>query len=191
MTWKPIPNHEGYEVSDSGDVRSWLPRNGSGGLASSPRLLTILPFADRPYLRVSLRGKTRRVHQLVLEAFVGPCPAGHIVMHIDDDPTNNALSNLRYGTPQDNSDDMVNKGRSCKGESHYKALVDDALRATIIAAAKNKQYYGGGAEVADDLALPANTVRKVIATHNIRARKEGKPIVSFKDRRTRSLVLET
>ena len=190
MTWKPIPNHEGYEVSDSGDVRSWLPINGRGGLASSPRLLTILPFADSPYLRVSLRGKTRRVHQLVLEAFVGPCPAGHVVMHKDDDPTNNALSNLRYGTHQDNSDDMINKGRSCKGESHYRALVDDALRASIIVAAKNKQYFGGVLEVADDLAIPVNTVRRVIESHNIRARKEGNPIVSFKGRRTRSQVLE-
>ena len=184
MTWKPIPNHEGYEVADSGDVRSWLPRNGSGGLASSPRLLTILPFADSPYLRVSLRGKTRRVHQLVLETFVGPCPAGHIVMHLDDNPTNNALSNLCYGTHQDNSDDMINKGRSCKGESHHRTLVSDTERASIIAAAKNKQYFGGVLEVADDLAIPVNTVRRVIESYNLRARKEGKPIVSFKDRRT-------
>ena len=183
MIWKPIPNHEGYEVSDSGAVRSWLPINGRGGLASSPRLLTILPFADSPYLRVSLRGKTRRVHQLVLEAFVGPCPAGHIVMHRDDDPTNNALSNLCYGTHQDNSDDMITKGRSCKGEAHHRALVSDAERASIILAAKAKQYYGGIVEVADDLAIPVNTVRRVIESYNLRARKEGNPIVSFKSRR--------
>ena len=183
MTWKPIPNHTGYDVSDSGEVRSWLPKNGRGGLATSPRLLTLLPFADSPYLRVSLKGKTRRVHQLVLEAFVGPCPTGHVVMHLDDDPTNNALSNLRYGTYQDNLDDMVNKGRSCKGESHPRALVDDTLRASIISAAKNKQYYGGALEVATDLAISVNTVRRVIENYNLRARKEGKPTVSFKDRR--------
>lgn len=181
--WKPIPNHPGYDVSDVGEVRSWRPKNGKGGLTSEPRLLTPLPFADSPYLRVSLTGKTRRVHQLVLEAFVGPCPAGHIVMHLDDDPSNNALTNLRYGTSQENLDDMVNKGRSCKGEDHPRAIVDDALRASIITASKHKQYYGGVKEVAHDLAIPVNTVRRVIENYNLRARKEGYSTVSFKDRR--------
>ena len=181
--WKPIPNHPGYEVSDLGEVRSWRPKNGRGGLASEPRMLTILPFADSPYLRVSITGKTRRVHQLVLEAFVGPRPTGHLVMHLDDDPTNNALTNLRYGTQQDNLDDMVTKGRSCKGEAHPKALVNDELRSTIITAAKQKQYYGGMLEVAADLDLPVNTIKRVVENYNLRARKEGSSTVSFKDRR--------
>ena len=52
-------------------------------------------------------------------------------------------------------------------------------------------YEVSDSGVADDLALPANTVRKVIETHNIRARKEGTPIVSFKDPRSRSQALDT
>lgn len=189
--WKPIPNYEGYEVSDLGEVRSWNPRNGSGakGPAKEPKLLTPNKFQDSDYLRVgmknSLTGKqnTRRIHQLVLEAFVGPCPAGHLVMHLDDDPTNNTLSNLRYGTPQENLDDMVSKGRSAKGESHPKSITTDAVRTEIIKQAGLYGFYGGVQIIADNLAIPTNTVRRVVENYNLRARKEGKPTVSFKDRR--------
>ena len=187
--WKPIPNFDGYEVSDSGEVRSWRPKNGRGGLATSPNILTQTKFADSDYVRVGMKNSltnnhmTRRVHQLVLEAFVGPCPAGHLVMHLDDDPTNNALTNLRYGTPQENLSDMVSKGRSCTGESHPRAIVDDTTRSSIVSLALTKQYYGAALEIADELAVPVNAVRRVVENYNLRARKEGNPIVSFKDRR--------
>lgn len=183
MTWKPIPNFEGYEVSELGEVRSWRPKNGRGSLATEQRLLTALPFSDSKYLRVNLSGKTRRVHQLVLEAFVGPCPTGQLVMHLDDDPGNNALANLRYGTPKENLEDMVSKGRSRKGEKHPIAIVTDALRNQIINLAASKQYYGGLLEVAKELALPPNTVRRVIELYNSCASKEGKPHLTYKNRR--------
>ena len=189
--WKPIPNYEGYEVSDLGEVRSWNPRNGKGakGSAKEPTSLTPSKFQESEYLRVGMRnsvtGKydSRRVHQIVLEAFVGPCPAGQLVMHLDDDPSNNTLSNLRYGTPQENLDDMVAKGRSAKGESHPKSITTDAIRSAIIKQAATYGFYGGMQIIADNLAIPVNTVRRVVENFNLRARKEGKPTVSFKDRR--------
>lgn len=185
MIWKPIPNHYGYDVSDQGDVRSWKPKNGRGGLIETPRLLTALPFKDSKYLRVNLSGKTRRVHQLVLEAFVGPCPANHVVMHIDDNPTNNKLTNLKYGTQKENQEDMVNKGRSCKGEDHHSALVSDVDRIRILDAVKAKQYYGGILDTANDLNIPVNTVRRIVELYNRSLRKEGNSHLSltFKDRR--------
>jgi len=42
---------------------------------------------------------TRYVHRLVAAAFIGPCPEGHHVHHIDNDPSNNFIENLRYVTP--------------------------------------------------------------------------------------------
>lgn len=189
--WKPIPDFIGYEASYLGEIRSWNPRNGVGELGSAKEttILTPCPFADSKYLRVGMRNSTtgkymtRRVHQAVLEAFVGPCPAGYLVMHLDDDPSNNALSNLSYGTPQENLDDMVNKGRSARGEKHAKSVTNDATRKQIITLAFTKQYYGAALEIADELAIPVNTVRRVVENYNLRARKEGKPTVSFKDRR--------
>jgi hypothetical protein len=59
---------------------------------------------------VNLKGKGRRIHRLVLQAFVGPCPAGQECCHGDGDPSNNVLSNLRWGTRSDNRRDSVGHG---------------------------------------------------------------------------------
>lgn len=173
--WKPLSNYEGYEVSDLGEVRSWNPRNGRGakGSAKNFHLLTPSKFKDSDYLRVgisnSVTGKYdhRRVHQLVLEAFVGPCPAGHIVMHLDDDPANNNLTNLRYGTPQENSTDMVSKGRNaaCKGEKHSGALVSDAVRLDFENLYQLDNTKGYGIRIAEQLNLLPAVVRRLAATY--------------------------
>jgi hypothetical protein len=39
--------------------------------------------------------KSRAVHRLVLEAFVGPCPPGYQCCHWDGVATNNRVENLR------------------------------------------------------------------------------------------------
>jgi HNH endonuclease len=45
---------------------------------------------------------TRYVHSLVLEAFVGPKPAGHTAHHWNRDQTDNRLVNLRWATEDQN-----------------------------------------------------------------------------------------
>jgi predicted XRE-type DNA-binding protein len=51
------------------------------------------------------------IHRLVLEAFVGPCPAGMEACHFPDrDPDNNHLENLRWGTKSDNAKDAMQHG---------------------------------------------------------------------------------
>jgi hypothetical protein len=70
------------------------------------------------YLVVTLyrdgRPKSVSVHRLVLLAFVGPCPDGLEGLHWDDDPANNRLSNLRWGTPGDNQRDCIRNGNHWK-----------------------------------------------------------------------------
>ena len=69
------------------------------------------------YMNVFLgRGNGRRVHRLVLEAFVGPCPEGLEACHSNGDPTDNRLENLRWGTHEDNHQDRVKHGTLNQGE---------------------------------------------------------------------------
>ena len=63
---------------------------------------------------------TFRVHRLVLEAFVGPCPAGLECRHLDTDPLNNRLENLVWGTREENHADRLVMGRT--------ALTGDQVR---------------------------------------------------------------
>jgi hypothetical protein len=108
--WAQIPGFEGhYDVSDLGRVRSWYARAG----VPTPRLLNATPNSGG-YLHLTLclrkRPTTGRVHRLVLLAFVGPCPEGEEVRHLNGDLLNNALTNLAYGTKSENQQDSIEHG---------------------------------------------------------------------------------
>lgn len=75
------------------------------------------------YLLVSLYDNNKqtscRIHRLVAEAYL-PNPNNlPIVMHLDDDRTNNNISNLRWGTQQENLADRDSKNRQAKGKRCY------------------------------------------------------------------------
>lgn len=119
MEWKTIPGFEGkYEASDTGLIRS-LDRNipsvsRTGKPYLSPRRGRILKPGrlNGGHLHVVLDGRVdRTVHSLILETFVGPCPPGMMARHRDDDPANNNLENLSWGTRSENSFDAVANGR--------------------------------------------------------------------------------
>lgn len=118
--WKPIPGYEGfYEVSDLGMVRSLDRKIRCGDGVTRVfygQVLTPRPTVHGGHHQVNLsRGsradkKNRYVHRLVMAAFVGPCPPDMEVCHNNGHPTDNRLSNLRYGTTADNRRDSVKHG---------------------------------------------------------------------------------
>jgi hypothetical protein len=119
VMWKTIPGFpEHYEVSDDGQVRTWLVR-GSKKVSDNPTAM--VGWFMHGYPAVLLRdvhGKRKcvRVHQAVLLAFVGPCPPGQEARHLDGSRTNNRLDNLKWGTPKENSDDKREHGTMVTGE---------------------------------------------------------------------------
>jgi hypothetical protein len=127
--WRPIPGwEEWYEVSNAGRVRSWRHQNGRDRRLT-PRLLAG-QRQPQGYIQIQLGGRRQRthilLHRLVLLAFVGPCPPGLQARHLDGDPTNNRLENLRYGTPAENSDDKWRHGTMPVGERCWNARLTAA-----------------------------------------------------------------
>jgi hypothetical protein len=108
--WSAIPGLDGYEASDFGRVRSLdreivqVSRNGNSYRRTiKGRLLKVTPHRDGHLMVHCGRGSgTRFVHMLVLLAFKGEPPRGHESCHNDNDPANNRLNNLRYGTRSSN-----------------------------------------------------------------------------------------
>jgi hypothetical protein len=95
--WKPIPGFPDYEVSDLGQVAS-LKRGEREILAGGKTEMgyrNVLLYRDG-------RRVGRRVHQLVALVFHGPRPEGLVIRHLDGNQLNNAASNLRYGTHEEN-----------------------------------------------------------------------------------------
>ncbi len=56
-------------------------------------------------LKMNGRATMRRVHILVLEAFVGPRPAGMVACHGWNGASDNSVHNLRWATQQENDED--------------------------------------------------------------------------------------
>lgn len=96
--WRAVIGHEGlYEVSDRGRVRSLI----------SFRIMALKTNKSSGYLDVGLhkdkKRKTRRVHQLVAAAFLGPRPDGLVINHKDGSKKNNHVCNLEYCTYSHNA----------------------------------------------------------------------------------------
>lgn len=66
-----------------------------------------------------------QAHRLVWESFNGPVPVGLIIRHLDDNPSNNALSNLAVGTHKDNAADSKRNGHDLSGERHNMAKLTE------------------------------------------------------------------
>lgn len=120
--WADVVGYEGlYRVSSLGRILS-LPRINAAGRRWPGRILKQnLGDHGRPEVNLTKNGKqkVRRVHQLVAEAFLGPCPEGMVVCHWDDVKTNNAVTNLRYATMADNGKDRLrNSGHHFWGVTH-------------------------------------------------------------------------
>ena len=62
---------------------------------------------------------TRNVARLVAEAFI-PNPDGFdLVLHLDDNATNNHVSNLQWGDQQENVRQLVERRRMPRGSQHH------------------------------------------------------------------------
>jgi hypothetical protein len=114
--WLPVVGREdAYEVSDRGRVRSLdrMVRAGGGRMRiTRGRVLKpwLRPPRGYPTVRLGPDKNGSSIHTLVCEAFIGPRPPGCEVLHRDDDPTNNHVTNLRWGTRSENKLDSVANG---------------------------------------------------------------------------------
>lgn len=116
--WRPVIGFEdSYEVSDHGHVRS-IPRtvgaaNGKTKNLKSRPLPGYATKSGHKYVDLYRERKRTKaaVHRLVLEAFVGPAPHGHEGCHRNDDPADNRVQNLYWGTRSDNLRDAVRNGK--------------------------------------------------------------------------------
>jgi len=115
-----------YEIEESGVITSYHQK--------SPKILT--PRQDKKgYLSVTLcAGKSVRrsvrVHRLVAEHFLDnplnlPC-----VRHLDNNPKNNRVENLSWGTYKDNEEDKKHHGT---WDLRKTGKLDNLTRETILA----------------------------------------------------------
>lgn len=129
--WKKIPGYEDlYQVSDLGRVKSFISWNGTNTRILKPGQDTHGYFAVNLYRRKKV--KFTYIHQLVLKAFIGPCPDGMECRHLNDNKKDNRLINLAYGTRSDNLLDRTRNGISNSGDhkgikNHMAKLTNNSI----------------------------------------------------------------
>lgn len=152
--WRDIPGYEGlYRVSDDGEV--WSVR--------SKRLLrpSKHQYGYHMYmLCVKFQKRLFSAHRLVLLAFVGERPENAVIRHLNDNPTDNRLCNLAYGTQKENLADARANGFSSVGERNGTAK----LSSDDVAAIKRKlkaPYRGLQVELAKEYGVNRATITAI------------------------------
>ncbi|MGP9622564.1 NUMOD4 motif-containing HNH endonuclease [Corynebacterium sp. AOP34-AQ2-28] len=114
--WLPVTGYGGiYEVSDQGRVRSLSRVVSTRKGDRRYRGKTLAPKSNRhgyPLVVLADGGvlRSKRVHRLVLEAFVGPCPEGMEACHNNGDRGDPRLANLRWDSASENQRDRRRHG---------------------------------------------------------------------------------
>lgn len=148
--WLPAPGYPNYSVSDLGNVRS-EPRMTRLGKQVGGVVLKVMR-STAGYGQVNLSGwgikpRTVQIHNLVMEAFVGPCPKGMVVRFRSKDRADARLDNLFYGDRSwlrhaSLSEDSVRQIRTAVGDSLQKDLAEEygVSRSTISAIVRRKTW---------------------------------------------------
>jgi len=152
---RPIPGWEGYFASWQGDIFS----------SKKGVLKKLKSYREPPsYPRVSLCRNGEiigyNVHTLVALTFLGERPPHKdLVRHLDGNPSNNAVSNLAYGTYAENEADKEVHGRRLRGHAvaGSKLTEDDVLQIRHL-------YMDGYSQnaIAETFGLNPTTVFRVI-----------------------------
>jgi hypothetical protein len=118
--WKCIPDYSGYIVSDVGNVMVLpkFPKNEYGKVKGETKGRPGHLLSPRPtfhgHMQVCLindagESKMEYVHRLVAIAFLKNKKGLNVICHLDDNPSNNVLSNLQWGTQKINMNMVSNR----------------------------------------------------------------------------------
>ena len=111
--WKAISGYEGlYEISNQGRIRT-VGRNRKSPTRNADNIKR-LNNANNNYPRITLfkngAKRTRLVHRLVVEEFIGEIPLGMDINHKDGNKANNCIENLEIVTRLQNARHAIEIG---------------------------------------------------------------------------------
>lgn len=160
-TWAPASGlPSGYFVSTSGRVRhhNMILKDRAGDSHGHIAVSFIDPNTKKR--------RYKYVHRIVMDTFEPSNGLGPIVRHLDDDPSNNDISNLAWGDQKDNHTDSVRNGnyRPFSNEDREKSYSKSRTPIVAINLATNEAvHFRGQGEAARFLGIPQSNIWKVLS----------------------------
>ena len=150
--WKDIEGYKGiYQVSNLGRVKRVTTGRILKGCKNS-----------KGYLLVNLCENSivssKKIHRLVAQAFIPNTDNKSQVNHIDENKTNNMVSNLEWMTAKENLNHGTRNERIGKAISKLKSI---PIIATNIKTGESTEFYGAR-ECARQLGLHQGSITKVL-----------------------------
>lgn len=151
--WRDIKGYEGkYKVSNLGRVKSVrrFERSGSGFKEIKAKILALV-VDKKGYKRIGLsdniyKHSTKLVHFLVAQAFIPNPENKPCIDHINTNPSDNRVENLRWVTPKENRNNPLTKEhikKSLKGivrSEEFKTKVSTSMKG--MNSGKDNPMYG-------------------------------------------------
>jgi len=165
--WEYIRGVQGYMISDKGRVWS----------EKTQKFIKPKPMDNHGHLGVSLMsgGKHiyRYIHRLIAEAFMPNPDNLPIVRHLDDDPSENHIDNLAWGTQRDNSYDAIRYGTAymLTDEDREKGFAKCRTPIKAIHVDTGRVYeFRGQNEASKELNIPQANIFKVLNNQRTHAK---------------------
>jgi hypothetical protein len=155
--WKDIDGFPGYQVSNLGRVYSNLTKK-----ILKPEKM------DKGYLRVALYNpdtkikKRIMVHALVANAFIGDCPDGYQIDHVDTNKENNKVSNLEYVTCKENIDRAIEIGLRDRSPTREALLASIETNRKPVKCIETGEVFNSVVECSKRLNVNEDGIRKCI-----------------------------
>jgi hypothetical protein len=164
---KQIPEFPNYYITKDGRV--WSEPN------HIHKGKWLKPGKSRGYLGIILSKNKQcyscKVHHLVLETYVGPCPEGMECRHLNGMRVDNRLENLCWGTRSENRQDATKHGTatggakcSLKGSDNPMAKLNEEQ----VCLMRNAYYDGAYTqyELADYFGMSQSSVQRIVTKNN-------------------------
>ena len=132
--WLTVPWAKDYEISTLGRVRRIGKNNYLKGSLNGNGYRKVELFVNK-------KPKTRTIHRIMVDTFLGGLPKGMVTNHINAIRTDNRLCNLEIVTHKQNSQHMWTTGTVRCGENHPNSKLDDCKVLVALTRSRHKWAF--------------------------------------------------
>lgn len=171
ITVRPVAGAPWYFVSRDGRLYSTLAASNQFTSNRTSLHEVVTPVGKTGYKVIRIRTqdglKTRTLHSLVAEAFLGPKPDwAKEIRHLDGNKLNCSAENLAYGTRADNAQDRIRHGSHRRGSAVKHARLTDAVVQEIrLAASRGESHASIASRIGISRSVATRAIRGTTWSH--------------------------